>query len=189
MRASERRYWTRSPPGGSMKLVPRPSTASPVNRAPSAGTWKAMWSLVCPGVCTAMRVTPSGAHRLSVAQVLGAREPERVAAARSTRAANAAAPGAWSGWSCVTSTAATCEPAGTLATSSRCAGSSGPGSITTTGCRALRAHDPRVRALERVRARVRGEHAHDRAARLSPPRRPSEEAARPRRRAARGSRT
>ena len=125
MRASERRYCARSPSGGSMKLVPRPSTASPVNSAPAAGTWNAMWSLVCPGVCTRGRARAPPARTCWPSRRCSAPGSRNAAAARRPVAANAAAPGAWSGWSCVTSTAATFV-AGGRATSSRCAVVVGP---------------------------------------------------------------
>ena len=125
--------WSRSPSGGSMKLVPRPSTASPVNRAPSSRSNSADVIRGVPGRVHRghLRARPRAA-RLGRADARRRRAGTR-ARVRSTISANERAPGAWSGWSCVTTTCAT-VPA-TRATSSRCAGSSGPGSITIDGSR------------------------------------------------------
>ena len=139
-----------------MKLVPRPSTASPVNRAPLAGTKKTTWSHVCPGVCDGQTSTPPDGHRWPSRSVFGAGEPERVQRRPDPRR-TPARPARDRGGRASPRTAAT-RPAARCATSSRWAGSSGPGSITIDGASP---DDPRVRALQRVHARVRSQDAHD----------------------------
>ena len=65
-----------------MKLVPRPTIASPVNNAPLPGSKKAMWSDVCPGVWTARRSSAPARTRW----------PARSSSAPANRAAYTGAP-------------------------------------------------------------------------------------------------
>src|SRR5262245_21009741 len=97
IRRSERRYADRSPSGGSITLVPRPSTASPVNSDPAFETENARWSGVCPGVAiTDMDVEPDVTDSPS-----RIRDIPSAGRAANTGApvtdASGIAPGAWSG--------------------------------------------------------------------------------------------
>ena len=56
-----------------MKLVPRPRTASPVNRASCARSRNTTWSALCPGVCTACEL--GAGHREPAVRPVGRLAP------------------------------------------------------------------------------------------------------------------
>ena len=47
-----------------MKLVPRPTTVSPVNSARAVGSKKATWSALCPGAVHGDELGPAGLEPL-----------------------------------------------------------------------------------------------------------------------------
>src|SRR5262245_58265315 len=97
MRRSERRYADRSPSGGSITLVPRPSTASPVNREPAFDEKNARWSGVWPGVAiTDKEAEPAVTESPSRIRIIPSAGREANTGAPVTEASGIA-PGAWSG--------------------------------------------------------------------------------------------
>ena len=165
--ASERRYCARSPSGGSMKLVPRPTTASPVNSAPLRRNEERDVVGRCARACASARRPRRRRRREPLPVAAGAprrRAGTRTAARRPSRR-TPRAPARDPRGRASPARAAT-RPAA-RATSSQMAAIVGPGSITIAGsC----ADDPRVRPLQRVDARVRRQHAHDPQHRVSPAR-------------------